>query len=224
VRRPRLTYANVVATLALFLVLGGGAYAAATLPRHSVGARQLKRGAVTSKAVRNHTLRRRDLAGGVLQAGPRGPAGPRGAAGATGGTGRAGAAGSPGASALMGNSTTPLNGGGAVLAPSGPSAPGSQIFDNNQLSPASPIVARDLAVAVDTPPGGTASWTFKLLADDVSTGVECTITGTDRKCTSGNAAGTIDPTRELVLQVLPGSIDNLPAPTTVQFGWRATTP
>jgi hypothetical protein len=30
--RPRLTYANVTATLALFLALGGGAYAATSLP------------------------------------------------------------------------------------------------------------------------------------------------------------------------------------------------
>ena len=43
----RLSYANVMATLAVFLVLGGGAYAAATLPAHSVGKQQLRKGAVT---------------------------------------------------------------------------------------------------------------------------------------------------------------------------------
>jgi hypothetical protein len=61
--RPRLTYANVTATLALFVALGGGAYAAATLPRNSVGTRQLKRGAVTTaklhkRAVTNSKLRK----------------------------------------------------------------------------------------------------------------------------------------------------------------------
>lgn len=45
--RPRLTYANVVATLALFLALGGASYAALTLPRNSVGTTQLKAGSVT---------------------------------------------------------------------------------------------------------------------------------------------------------------------------------
>jgi hypothetical protein len=40
--RQRLTYANVIATLALFLVLGGAAYAATQLPRNSVGTAQLK--------------------------------------------------------------------------------------------------------------------------------------------------------------------------------------
>jgi hypothetical protein len=47
VRRPRLSYANVVSTLALFLALGGASYAALTLPRDSVGAAQLRDGAVT---------------------------------------------------------------------------------------------------------------------------------------------------------------------------------
>ena len=47
--RPRLTYANVTATLALFLAIGGGAYAATQLPANSVGTKQLKKGAVTKK-------------------------------------------------------------------------------------------------------------------------------------------------------------------------------
>jgi hypothetical protein len=47
--RQRLTYANVVATLALFLALGGASYAAITLPRNSVGGNQLRNGAVTTQ-------------------------------------------------------------------------------------------------------------------------------------------------------------------------------
>jgi hypothetical protein len=43
----KLTYANIVATAALFLALGGGAYAAMRVPLSSVGTRQLKAGAVT---------------------------------------------------------------------------------------------------------------------------------------------------------------------------------
>ena len=34
--RLRVTYANVTATLALFVALGGGAYAATALPANSV--------------------------------------------------------------------------------------------------------------------------------------------------------------------------------------------
>jgi hypothetical protein len=46
--RKRVTYSNVIATMALFIALGGVAVAATQLPRNSVGKRQLKRGAVTS--------------------------------------------------------------------------------------------------------------------------------------------------------------------------------
>jgi hypothetical protein len=45
--RSRLTYSNVIATLALFAALGGVAVAAG-LPRNSVGTKQLKRRAVTA--------------------------------------------------------------------------------------------------------------------------------------------------------------------------------
>jgi hypothetical protein len=54
--RSHLTYANVVATIALFLALGGGTYAAAKLilPRNSVGTVQIKNRAVThAKLARN---------------------------------------------------------------------------------------------------------------------------------------------------------------------------
>jgi hypothetical protein len=54
--RPRLTYANVTASLALFLALGGGAYAAATLPANSVGSRQLRTGAVQRAKIKNNAV------------------------------------------------------------------------------------------------------------------------------------------------------------------------
>jgi hypothetical protein len=41
--RQRLTYANVMATLALFIALGGTSYAALTLPKNSVGSKQIRR-------------------------------------------------------------------------------------------------------------------------------------------------------------------------------------
>lgn len=42
----KLSYANIVATLALFIALGGASYAAVTLPANSVGAKQLQPNAV----------------------------------------------------------------------------------------------------------------------------------------------------------------------------------
>jgi hypothetical protein len=85
--RPRLTYANVIATLALFLALGGGAaYAASHLGKGSVGAKQLKRNAVTAAKVRDGSLLARDFKAGELPRGERGAVGERGPQGAPGAT------------------------------------------------------------------------------------------------------------------------------------------
>lgn len=70
--RPKLSYSNVIATVALFVALGGAAIAAG-IPRHSVGARQLKRGAVTSHALRKGAVTRAKLARGSVIAGKLAP-------------------------------------------------------------------------------------------------------------------------------------------------------
>jgi hypothetical protein len=54
--RERLSFANVVSVLALFVALGGGAYAATQLPKDSVGAKQLKKNAVTSAKLKNEAV------------------------------------------------------------------------------------------------------------------------------------------------------------------------
>lgn len=59
--RQRLTYSNVIATMALFLALGGVAVAAG-LPRNSVGANQLKRNAVTAAKIRKQAVTSAKLA------------------------------------------------------------------------------------------------------------------------------------------------------------------
>lgn len=87
--RLRPTYADVLSTLCLFILLGGGAYAAAKvgLPRHSVGPHQLKAGAVRSPEVKDGSLLARDFRAGQLPAGAQGPQGvpgPRGAQGPAG--------------------------------------------------------------------------------------------------------------------------------------------
>ncbi len=77
--RGKLTYANVISTLCLFLLLGGGAaYAANQLPKNSVGAKQLKKGAVTPAKLTKAT--KKALLG---PAGPQGLPGTPGAPGAT---------------------------------------------------------------------------------------------------------------------------------------------
>jgi hypothetical protein len=55
--RSKLTYANVMSTIAVFCALTGVTFAIAKLPRHSVGTRQLKKGAVTSKKIHKGAVR-----------------------------------------------------------------------------------------------------------------------------------------------------------------------
>ena len=59
--RPRLTYANVMATVAVFLALGGISYAALKLPKNSVGTKQLKKNAVTGPKVKADALTGGDI-------------------------------------------------------------------------------------------------------------------------------------------------------------------
>ena len=106
----RLTYANVMASIAVFLALGGGAYAL-TIPRNSVGSAQLKSNAVTrakiarnavdSLRVRDGSLQRADLAPGLLTSGPRGETGATGATGPQGPQGQTGQTGPRGPSQLI---------------------------------------------------------------------------------------------------------------------------
>ncbi|MBS1880775.1 MAG: hypothetical protein JST31_14790 [Actinobacteria bacterium] len=78
----KLTYANVVATIALFVALGGASYAATQLPKNSVGAKQLKTGAVTppklSKKAKAALAGARGAQGAPGAIGPQGPEGQRG--------------------------------------------------------------------------------------------------------------------------------------------------
>ncbi len=54
--RPRFSFANVISCLALFIALGGSAYAAIHLTKNSVGTRQLKANAVTAAKIRKNAI------------------------------------------------------------------------------------------------------------------------------------------------------------------------
>jgi hypothetical protein len=62
----RLSYANVMATIAVVLALGGTATAAVTLPRNSVGSKQIRNGQVRSGDIKNATVSGRDVTPGSL--------------------------------------------------------------------------------------------------------------------------------------------------------------
>ena len=89
--RRNLSYARLTSGLAIAIAVASGAQAAVLVPANSVGAKQLRKGAVTSpklgadavtqRAVKSHSLNASALASGELEAGPPGPAGAAGAAG-----------------------------------------------------------------------------------------------------------------------------------------------
>jgi hypothetical protein len=82
--RPKLTYANVVSTLCLFILLGGSSYAAVKLGRNAVKSKNIAADAVTSPKVKNGSLISEDFRPGQLPSGPGGPAGDPGAPGTNG--------------------------------------------------------------------------------------------------------------------------------------------
>ncbi len=66
--RGKLTYANVVSSLCLFLLLGGGAAVAAGIGKNSVGTKQLKKSFVTTVKVRNGAITEAKIAKGAVTA------------------------------------------------------------------------------------------------------------------------------------------------------------
>jgi hypothetical protein len=102
--RFRPTYSNVVATLALFFALAGGAWAATQLPKESVGSTQLAKGAVTPEKLSAQAKKGFTGAAGPQGAlGPRGNDGQRGENGAAGATGPQGIRGATGATGPTGS-------------------------------------------------------------------------------------------------------------------------
>jgi hypothetical protein len=108
IRRHLTSPAMIVACAALIVALGGVSYAAAVLPKNSVGSTQLqkkavtgaklKENAVTGAKVKNGSLLAADFKAGQLSAGPQGP---KGDPGAQGPKGDAGPKGDPGATDVI---------------------------------------------------------------------------------------------------------------------------
>jgi hypothetical protein len=115
--RGRLTYANVMATVAVFIALGGSSYAALSLSRNSVRSRHILNGqvksadigrnAVTSQKVKDSSLLASDFAPGQLPRGEKGDKGDEGQRGLQGEPGSDGAPGSARAYAVGGGIDCP---------------------------------------------------------------------------------------------------------------------
>jgi hypothetical protein len=95
--RTRLSFANVVSVLALFVALGGTSYAAITITgrnvkNSSLTGKDVKNSSLASADVKNRSLLAADFKTGQLPAGPQGAQGSQGPQGAKGDTGAAGTA------------------------------------------------------------------------------------------------------------------------------------
>jgi hypothetical protein len=73
-----------LAVIALLFATAGTSYAAVSLPKNSVGSKQLRKNAVVSSKVKDGSLLKQDFKSGQLPAGPQGPQGAQGPQGPAG--------------------------------------------------------------------------------------------------------------------------------------------
>jgi hypothetical protein len=106
--KKHLTYANVMATLALFIALGGGSYAAVRLSANSIHSREIARNAVKGSEIANSSVGSAEVRNASLQPVDfaKLPTGPRGERGATGPRGTRGPQGEQGPIGLTGAAGT----------------------------------------------------------------------------------------------------------------------
>jgi Collagen triple helix repeat (20 copies) len=176
-----------VALIALFVALGGGAYAALKLPANSVGAAQLKKSAVTPTKLSPAAMAALSTPGPTGAAGARGPEGPRGEAGPRGDSGAKGDTGPRG-----------------EVGPKGDAGPGATILNWDEAASATPTrktIGTALGVTFSAecsiPTAGEAEAVVFVLPADGSlrwdVGTELTDNGTNTvRSTSTNApAGSV---------------------------------
>ena len=190
----RLTYANVMATIAVFIALGGGAYAAFSLPRDSVKSKHIVDGQVKSADVQDDGLAGVDIVEDSLRL----PPSTQTFFGATGGD---------------------VGSGSFIGAPSDVGAY-SEGSENVVTSPApEAMVATDLAVSVSNPPIPGSSRTLTLRVNGVNTALSCTILELEITCSDSGEAVAIDKFDFITLR---GTATGSPMPAIVRWSWQAT--
>ena len=215
--RAKLTYANVVATIALFLALGfGTVYAAGkingkTIKPNSIPGNRIQNGSLTGSQIDSSTLGtvpkagRADLAGNANQLGGLDPS-DYGAV----------------LSGLITGLTTATNS-HFIGAPSGLSSSTLNAPSVEMLSPDHDLTARDLSVQLTTAPGGTAQRKFTLLLNGTASAANpfsCTIQGSATTCNTGSATMTIPASSTFAVAGFTGAA--APAASDALFGLRLT--
>lgn len=222
-RRP--SYAEVVATLALFIALGGASYAAIQVPKNSVGTKQLKKNAVTSKKVKNKSLLRADFKPGQIPkgatgpkgtAGSAGPTGPAGSQGLTGPTGVTGAAGVSSSAVMTGRTTlSNINQQFAISGISTAANYGNPTADIGMTSPSVSVTAGNFRVRLVTPPGNGTSRSFRLAEDGAVTNLGCEISDLELSCSDVVSEAINSGSRMYIAEFVTAS----PAPSAVTVGF-----
>lgn len=204
---------NVYGLIAVFIVLGGTAYAA--LERNSVRSKHIVNGKVKSIDVKNNGLTGKDVNEARLGQVPS-----AGNADLLDGKDSSdfAAAGFDG-TVFMGSSGRAVVGGTSFLSPSGNAGPTQREADSAALTPVA-MVATDLAFKVNEPPGTGALWNLALRVNGVPTVLGCGIQGNDSAC-SVSIDVPIDAMDSISLMV---EADREAPSAVVQFGWRAETP
>jgi hypothetical protein len=228
--RQHLTYGNVVATIAVFLALGGAAYAA-TLAKNTVGSRQVKPNSLKGVDIRESSLGKVPKAAHADNAQTAASATNAGNAQTAANATNAGNAqtldnldsSAFGTGILIGHMTglttvTDTNDSGAASGLSNSTLGGSDT-PIAMWTPNVPIVASDLAVRLTAAPGAGATRTFFIQAQAGPTSVSCPISGAALTCNSG-AASAVLPAGSLV-EFRESTNSTAPAPADALFGWRA---
>ena len=217
-----------IGLLALFIALGGTSYAAAKLPRNSVGTAQLRKGSVTTAKL-SHSVQAK-----FKQAGKAGPAGPKGDTGAPGAQGPKGDQGVQGLKGDSGPTDAGVGGVNATITPGGLTTqvssttvtldqPGKilvQLSGTFQLTCGGAACTRTLGVTVGnqsiasrTVPGAlvlqsvaaNTSATNPITTSGILTGVAAgTYTVTAMEKTTGSPAGTANGDLRIVAIALGG--------------------
>lgn len=195
-----LTYANVMATLAVFGILaGGGAYAASKIGAddiadNAIRSRHIKEKAVRSKHVKDDSLKGTDIDESSL--------------GGIGG----------GVMLATLRDMFAAGQGSAVYAPVGVSSPGGGFSVG--LAP-SRFIATDLRVELDSELSDpNASRYFTLRVNDSDTALACTIVTGEQGCSSGERV-TVPAGSPVEIRT---SIRNTTYTEDAAVGWRAITP
>lgn len=232
--RGRITYANVVSTLALVGVVGAGAFATAAVVNDKgeiqacyakkTGALKVMKGKKCAKGQKKLAWSQRGpqgLPGPAGAAGPQGAEGPQGPQGPEGSGGEAGAPGTngtPGSAGVAG--PTIIN--SAMATDNGHQPPGSgsnlgtDAAAQVPVPPGSAYTAKSF-VAVTSANVGVAPVTITLNINGVGTALTCTIPVGQSACNAGNATVVVPENSRISMQ----TTDNAGStPSFVSYAFR----